>query len=137
MNLAARIALTLGVIWPVSFGLVYAQAPQGQQPGTPPAAQPQPKPPEYPPYAEVIKEHEKVVSTMEGKPSMYTLWVRKKDNQVLAELPPDYVMKKYFIALTIAGGEQYAGLQAGDMYVYWKPYDKRLALIEPNIGTRS
>ena len=26
--------------------------------------------------------------------------------------------RKYFIALTVASGERYAGLQAGDMYVY-------------------
>jgi hypothetical protein len=85
----------------------------------------------------VTKDYEKIVSTMDGKPSMYTLLVRKKDNQVLAELPGDYASKKYFIALTIASGETYAGLQAGDMYVYWRPYDKRLALMEPNIRTRS
>src|SRR5207302_1957808 len=44
---------------------------------------------------------------------------------------------KYFIALTVAGGEVYAGLQAGDLYVEWRKYNDRLALIEPDLETRS
>jgi len=56
---------------------------------------------------------------------------------MLAALPGGYNGRKFFIALTIASGEDYAGLQAGDMYVYWKRYDKRLALIEPNIEIKS
>ena len=39
--------------------------------------------------------------------------------------------------MTVASGQTYAGLQAGDMYVYWKRYDKRLALMQPNIRIRS
>ena len=39
--------------------------------------------------------------------------------------------------MTVASGDYFAGLQAGDMYVYWKRYDKRLALIEPNIEVKS
>ena len=56
---------------------------------------------------------------------------------MLAELPRDYGHHKYFIALTVASGESYAGLQAGDLYVYWKQFDNRLALIEPNVEIRS
>lgn len=93
--------------------------------------------PDFPPFAEVSKGYEQVVSTAEGEPSLYTLWVRKKDQQMLAELPPEYARQKHFIALTVAGGETFAGLQAGDMYVYWRRYDKRLALIEPNLSVRS
>jgi hypothetical protein len=119
---------------------LFAQAPTApaQQPTQTPAAPPQ-KAPDYPPFADVTKEYEKVSNTVDGVPtaSMYTIWQRKKDNQLLAELPGDYVSKKYFIALTVSSGETFAGLQAGDMYVYWRPYDKRLALIEPNIRTRS
>ena len=100
-----------------------------------PAAE-KPKP-EFPPLKDVIKDYEKVVSTAEGEKSLYTVWVREKDGQVLAALPSGYENKKFFIALTIASGEEFAGLQAGDMYVYWKRYDKRLALVEPNIQIRS
>ncbi|MBN2182447.1 MAG: zinc-dependent metalloprotease [Sedimentisphaerales bacterium] len=93
--------------------------------------------PEFPPLKDVIKDYEKVVSTAEGEQSLYTVWTREKDGQVLAALPSGYENKKFFIALTIASGEEFAGLQAGDMYVYWKRYDKRLALIEPNIQIKS
>ena len=97
---------------------------------------PAPKP-DFPKYTDVTKGYEKVVSTMDRKPSLYTILVRKKDNQMLAELPSGYSSQKQFIAMTIASGERFAGLQAGEMYVYWKRYGKRVALIEPNIGTRS
>jgi len=93
--------------------------------------------PEFPPLAEVIKDYQKVVSTADGAKSFYTIWTRQKDSQMLAALPAGYEGKKVFVAVTIASGEDYAGLQAGDMYVYWKRYDKRLALIEPNIRIRS
>lgn len=92
---------------------------------------------DFPPLEKVTEGFEKVVSTADGKPSFYTIWMRKKDGQLLAELPRDFMRQKHFIALTVASGETYAGLQAGDMYVYWKQYDKRLALIQPNVATRS
>ena len=95
------------------------------------------KKPDFPPYKEVLKDYTKVTSTMNDRPSLYTLYVRKKDNQVLAELPKSYASQKHFIALTTSSGEMYAGLQAGDQYVRWQRYDKRLALIAPNTETRS
>jgi len=66
----------------------------------------------------VLKGLQKVVSTPDGRPSLFTLYIDKKKGDVLAELPKDFEKKKYFIALTVAGGEVYAGLQAGDLYVY-------------------
>jgi Met-zincin/Domain of unknown function (DUF5117) len=110
---------------------------QAQAPATPAAAAAPPAPPEYPPFSEVSKGHDLVVSTTDGSASMYSLYVRRKDNHVLAELPPGFASKKYFLALTVAGGESYAGLQAGDTAFYWRAHDKRLALIEPNYDTRS
>jgi hypothetical protein len=85
----------------------------------------------------LLKGYQKVVSTPDGRPSLFTIYVDRKKGDVLAELPKDFEKKKYFIALTVAGGEVYAGLQAGDLYVYWKKYDNRLALIEPDLNTRS
>ena len=81
----------VGVIWATSAGLA-----QGQPPATPP---------EYPPFNEVVQGHEQVTTTIDHAPTMYTLWLRRKDNHLLAELPPDYVQRKYFIALTVASGE--------------------------------
>lgn len=95
------------------------------------------KKPEFPPFDQVRKDYKKVVSTADGERSLYEIWTREKDGQMLAVLPAGYESDKYFIALTISSGEDFAGLQAGDMYVYWKRYDKRLALLEPNIQVKS
>lgn len=93
--------------------------------------------PEFPPLNDVIKGYEKVVSTADGARSFYTIWIRKKDGQMLAALPSGYERTKTFIAMTVSSGDTFAGLQAGDMYVYWKRYDKRIALVEPNIEIKS
>ncbi|GAB5407201.1 MAG: zinc-dependent metalloprotease [Aureliella sp.] len=68
---------------------------------------------------------------------MYTLYTKDKEGQMLIELPKSYSMKKYFIGLTVASGQTFAGLQAGDYYVQWRQYNKRLALISPNMQIRS
>ena len=93
--------------------------------------------PEYPPFADVIKGYTKIVSTMDGKPSLYTIYVDKKKNQMLAQLPSGYASQRHFIAMTVASGETFAGLQAGEMYVYWRKFGKRLALIRDDVGVRS
>jgi hypothetical protein len=85
----------------------------------------------------IFKGMEKVVSTSDGKPTLFSLWVDKKEARVYGEFPKDFEKKKYFIAMTIAGGEVYAGLQSGDLYVTWKKYNNRLAMIEPNLDIRS
>lgn len=96
------------------------------------------KSPDYPPHAQVLEGFEKVVSQVPGddKP-LWTLYLRKKDQQIYAELPSNFASQKYFIALTVASGDTYAGLQGRDMYVYWRKYHKRLALIQPNVEIRS
>lgn len=99
-------------------------------------AQDQPKE-DFRPFAEVSKDFEKVVSTADGEPSLYTIWKREKDGQLLAELPRGWANQKHFFAMTVPTGEIFAGLQAGDMYVYWKRFDKRIALVMPNTEVRS
>ncbi len=103
-----------------------------------PSARPKSAPkPEYPPYTEVMKGYKQVVSTIDQSPSLFGLFVNSKDNQILAAFPKKYRSKKFFIALTVASGEQYAGLQQADMYVYWKQIGKRMVLIQPNVAVRS
>ncbi|MHC4323367.1 MAG: zinc-dependent metalloprotease [Planctomycetota bacterium] len=126
-------ALLILVIIVAGFSSIVAGA-EKPPAGKPPAAKPKP---EFPPLDQVLKDYKKVVSTAEGERSLYTIWTREKDGQMLAALPSGYGSRKFFIALTVASGEDFAGLQAGDMYVYWKRYDKRLALIEPNIQIKS
>jgi hypothetical protein len=97
----------------------------------------QAKKPDLPSFDDISEGYEEVTSTVDEKPSMYKIWIRKKDDQMLAELPKSFATDRYFIALTLASGDRYAGLHAGERYVYWRKYNDRLALIEPNIATRS
>jgi hypothetical protein len=90
-----------------------------------------------PPFAEVSKGFRKVVSTADGSRSLYNIWVRDRDGQMLAELPSGYERQFQFLAMTVAGGDLWAGLQGGDRYFQWKRFDNRVAMIEPNLGTRT
>lgn len=98
---------------------------------------------DYPSFDQVISGYTKVEtpapptgSTRPATP-MYTLYVKEKEGQLLVELPKNFATKKYFVGLTVASGQRFAGLQAGDYYVQWRQYNKRLALVAPNMNVRS
>ncbi len=93
--------------------------------------------PDYPPLEKVTEGYTKVESKSPDRGSLCNVWTREKDGQVLLELPKDFATKKYFVALTVSSGDKFAGLQAGDYYVYWRMYNKRLALILPEVQIRS
>ena len=124
----------------VALGLVTAAAfAQTPPPAKPPAKPPTVKP-DFPPSATVLKGYEQVISSMDKKSSLLSIYVRKKDQQMLGALPAGFESKKFFIATTVASGEMYAGLQAGEKYVYFKRLDKRCLLYtspSPRDRTRS
>jgi len=91
----------------------------------------------FPKFDEVSKGYEKVVSTADGEGSLFTLWTRAKDSKMLAEFPRGWERQKHFIAVTVGGGDVYAGLHVNDTYVYWKRIDKRMVMIQPNVEIRS
>ncbi|MBL9134504.1 MAG: zinc-dependent metalloprotease [Verrucomicrobiales bacterium] len=122
---AAAVLLAFGVVPRVSLHAQDAAA-----------AAPEKKP-DFPAHTEVLKDYEQVISSIDKAPSLFQIWVRRKDNQMLAVFPEKFAEKKYFIAMTVASGERYAGLQAGDMYVYWRRVDKRMVLIAPQLQVRS
>ncbi len=93
--------------------------------------------PQFPPSEKVLEGFTKVESRSPDGQTLGNLYTREKDAQAYIELPKDYATRKYFIALTVSSGDEYAGLQAGDYYVYWRKYDDRLALILPNVDIRS
>ena len=99
----------------------------------------EPTPPDYPPFEKVSEGFVKTESKNLDKNAipLCGVWTREKDGQMLLELPKDYATKKYFIALTVSSGDKFAGLQEGEYYVYWRLYNKRLALIMPNVAIRS
>ncbi len=92
---------------------------------------------ELPPFERISEDFESVVSTVDGTPPMYNVWKRDRDGQVLAELPRNFERQNLFIAYTITGGVPTAGVQFGDLYASWKRFDRRLALIQPNLDVRT
>ncbi|TVQ32418.1 MAG: DUF5117 domain-containing protein [Phycisphaeraceae bacterium] len=92
---------------------------------------------EFPPFEEVSKDYKRVVSTMDDERSLYTLWTRERDAGMLAELPRNFENQRIFFTYTIEAGTPTAGIQFGHRYAYWKRFDKRLALIEPNLEVRT
>ncbi len=100
---------------------------------------------ELPPFAKVSEGYSKVVSTADGKASMYGVYHNKKDHQLLASLPGNYASQKFFVVATVAGGDPQMGVysiwhnRVGSpaKYLYWKKYGDQLALMEPNLSVRS
>ena len=93
---------------------------------------------QLPKFEKVGEGYEKVVSTTDGATPLYTLYVREKDGQMLAELPRNVERQKLFIATTITGGVGAStNIQFGDTYAYWKRFGKRLALMQSELATRS
>lgn len=101
----------------------------------------QPNGPEFPPFEKVTEGFTKIESKSPDRATapngLAGVWTRERDGQMLLEIPKDFASKKYFIALTVSSGDRFAGLQAGDYYVYWRQYNNRLALIVPNMDIRS
>jgi hypothetical protein len=127
-----------GLILAVVVGLLnYAQAQEAPRsaPVSPPATT-TPKP-EFPPHTDVIKDYTEVVSTIDRARSLLSLWVRNKDDQALIAFPEKFDTRRFFIALTVASGETYAGLQSGEMYVYFRRQDNRMVLLAENLDVRS
>ncbi len=93
--------------------------------------------PDFPPAEKILEGYTKAESRSPDHQTLGNIYTRERDSQMYLELPKDFATKKYFIALTVSSGDDYAGLQAGDYYVYWRQYNKRLALILPNLEIRS
>ena len=76
---AAVLALaSCGTLWAADA------PPTGAPPGAMPASVLPPKP-DFPPSSEVLKDYQEVISTMEKTNSLFSVWVRRKDNQVMAD----------------------------------------------------
>ena len=94
------------------------------------------KKPDFPKWKDVSEGYKKVVSTADGK-SMFDLYKREKDEQMLAVLPRNPEGQLYFFRMTVASGNVWAGYAGATRYAYWKRFDKRLALVTPNFATRT
>jgi len=93
---------------------------------------------DLPPFSKVSEDFKEItVSDQQGAKPLFHVWKRDKDSAMIGELPKNFAGKQYFIALTLSSGDRYAGLQSGDWVVQWRRYDKRLALIVPNLDVRA
>ncbi|MDG1873916.1 MAG: zinc-dependent metalloprotease [Mariniblastus sp.] len=104
-------------------------------------AKPTPKP-EFPPLEKITEGFTEVKVVQDGSgvtaQPFFQIWKNTKNGQMLAQLPKDYASSKtrHFIAPTISGGEEYAGLQSDAFYVYWKKYGKKIALVQENLAIK-
>ncbi len=89
--------------------------------------------PDFPPFDKVSDGYRKVISTADGAPSMYTLYRNDEDNQLLAELPRSFEGKRFFAAVSIAGGSYFTGWQWNEMYCYWRRINDQLVLMQPEL----
>lgn len=85
-------------------------------------------------FRDVIADH-KQITGMDG--SFYGVWHNEKTNQLIAELPRGWERQNHFFAMTVSGGEVFAGLQSGDIYTQWRRINDRMALVMPQIEVRS
>ena len=93
---------------------------------------------DLPPFDKVSEGYEKLESSDQQSPkTLFNVWKREKDAQMLVELPKNFAGRRYFIALTVSSGDRFAGLQSGDWVVEWRRYDDRIALISPNLAIRA
>ncbi|HBJ39067.1 MAG TPA: hypothetical protein DDZ51_30840 [Planctomycetaceae bacterium] len=93
---------------------------------------------DFPAFADVSKGFVQIASSDQQNPKgLFNVWKREKDEQLLGELPKNFVGKRFFIALTVSSGDRYAGLQSGDWVIEWRRYNNRLAVLAPNLTIRA
>jgi hypothetical protein len=96
---------------------------------------------DFPPLEKVTDGYEQRAA-VDGS-GLYTIWVREKDGQVLAELPAGYEGKNFFVVPTVSAGDAELGVdpvyaQGGGMrHVYWKRIDDTMVLMAPELSVRS
>ena len=81
-----------------------------------------------PPFDKVADGYDAVVSSVDGKGGMYTLY-RDEDDHLLIELPAGFDGKPILIAYTVSSGIGYSGVQLGDVYGYWTRIHDQLVLV--------
>lgn len=91
---------------------------------------------ELPPFEQVAEGYEPVISSIDGKEGMYTLY-RNEDDQLLMELSAGYEGQPILIAYTVSSGIGEAGVQLGDMYGHWERIRNQMVFVKPNLEIRS
>ncbi|MEZ6233291.1 MAG: zinc-dependent metalloprotease [Phycisphaerales bacterium] len=93
---------------------------------------------DFPPFDQTIDGYEKVTG-QDG--SLWTLYVRERDAQVLAELPRNFESQRLFIYGMVAEGNPLAGVGGigndNENFCKWQRIGNRLALVSPELEYRT
>jgi len=87
------------------------------------------KKPDFPPW-------KKVGEGLEATEGFWNFHQDKKKTKFLVEIPRARIGKPFLMATTISGGTTMRGRQWNDWLLMWKVHDKRLVLLERNMGIR-
>jgi hypothetical protein len=98
--------------------------------------------PDFPPLEQITEGFEEVTPSRDG--GLMTIWINEKTGQALAELPRKLESSPFYLLPTVAAGDREAGVYApyaqggqGTRQLYWRQYDKTLALVEKQQAVRT
>jgi len=86
--------------------------------------------PEYPPWDKVGKD-------LEGSEGFWNVYQDKKKTKLMIEVPGSQVGRPFLMATSLSGGTTLRGWQWNDWLLLWKVHDKKLVLIERNVGYKA
>jgi hypothetical protein len=85
---------------------------------------------DFPPFEKVTKDYQ----VQEG---FWDLYFRAKDQGLLAVIPQGELERPFLFTTSLSGGAPEAGWQLTSQLVTWERLNKRLVLIEKNVGYRA
>ncbi|MHC4990478.1 MAG: DUF5117 domain-containing protein, partial [Planctomycetota bacterium] len=100
-------------------------------------AEDDPAPEKLPALETILEGYQRVTPADGGAKAMYTLYYKKDTQDLLAVLPVDHQKQRILLANTLAAGFVISGIQSRSELLYWKRFGKRMALMMPQLDTRT
>jgi len=91
------------------------------------AARAEPPKPDFPAWSKAGKD-------MKSTPGFWSFHQDKKKRKFWVEIPSSQINRPFLLATSISGGTTMAGWQWNDWFLVWEVNDKRLVLLERNVG---
>ena len=85
------------------------------------------KKPDFPPWSTVGKD-------LTGAEGFWNYYQDKKKTKFLLGVPSSHLNKPFLLATSVSGGSRMAGHQWNDWMLVWQVHDKKLVLLERNLG---
>ncbi|HEX5137546.1 MAG TPA: zinc-dependent metalloprotease [Planctomycetota bacterium] len=80
---------------------------------------------------------EKAGKDMEAAPGFWTVLEDKKHTKFWVEIPERQLEQSFLMATSISGGTRMRGWQWNDWLLMWRLHDKKLVLLERNVGVQA